>query len=201
MSGEATPRGTESNDVRQLREAIERKDAKIAFLTDVALAGVVHRAGYDPNAGTVKLVMEKFSSGEITADNLKPEAFTEFAKGYDVEPSVTPTTPQGDGTPPGTPTPPATPDPAAANQQQLAQLQAPADQLAAAAAAIPPNNPNDLGSRIAAAEAAAMKGEGSWDAVFALKNQQVPSLPDGFGSQGAGLPANPSTGLPTHTPT
>jgi hypothetical protein len=205
------PNPNETTDVRQLREALSRRDQKIADLEtqvstfrSAALAGVAHQAGFNPNSGPVKLVMEKFEA-ELTADKLSPQAFTEYAKVWELEPAQQQQQqqqPQQQAT--QQQNPPAS-DPQQQAQQQQAQqqaqqvqtFQAPADQLLAASTAAQPGlnpDPSDLNGQIAQAEA-----QGNWDRSLALKLQALPSVPDGF-NQSTGTGVNPNTNLPTHTP-
>lgn len=205
----------EPSGMKQLRDALARRDSRIkdlegtvTVLQGSALEGVVNRAGYDPTNGVVKLVMEKYTASGLTPEALAPEKFTEFAKQHSVEPTpaaptapTTPLTPAPLAPQPGTPGIPGlqTQDPAAlAAQQQMAQLQQPGQQLLQAAQSVAPPNPADIRQQIATAEAAAMRGEGSWDQVFALKNQTIPQMSDGFGAQ-QGFTQAPGQALPTHT--
>jgi hypothetical protein len=196
------------NDVRQLRDALARRDERIAALEEsnntyrnAALAGVAHQAGFDPQAGPVKLVMEKFEA-DLTPDKLTPKAFQEFAGEWGINPTpatpATNTPPANDGGTP--PTPGTTPDPTAQQQTQTTQqfvqgLQSPADQLAAAANANAHlvADPSSTDAQIAAAQS-----EGRWGDSFALKVASATAPPDGFGVQQGQV--NPSSGLPTHTP-
>lgn len=215
--------GGGGDNVRQMREAINRKDQRISELESqlstyrsVALDGIAHRAGYDPSDGPVQLVMEKYEA-ELTPDKLSPSAFVEFAKNWNVLPKEAPAPqqqpqqqpPQQQGQQPvvqgqeNQPQPQQqgqeqqlpVPDPnTVAQAQQVQQVQAPADQLLAASQSAAVPQPGDIQSQIAKAEA-----EGRWDDAFNLKIASTPQLPPQFG-QTAATGANPNTGLPTHTP-
>lgn len=191
------------NDIKQMRDALARKDARITELSDTvatfrsaALAGVAHQAGFDPQAGPVKLVMEKFEA-DLTPDKLTPDAFKTFAEEWQVSPTISTSTP-----PSTTPDTPATPSPSTPPAEQTTQtrdfvqsLQSPADQLAAAASA---NSHLNSDPSSTAAQITAAQTEGRWGDSFALKVASATAPPDGTGTQQGQL--NPSTGLPTHTP-
>ena len=207
--------GGGNESIRQMRDAIERKDNRIAELQgerdtfrQAALSGVAHQAGYNPNDGPVKLVMEKFEA-DLTTDKLTPDAFTEYAKQWNVEPSAQQQQPaqgqegqqgqqgqQQQQSDPNQPDP-NQPDPAAqATQQQLNQLQSPGDQLQQAAAVGQGQTPDPSDTR---AQVAKAEAEGRWDDAFALKVGGAPRPPEGFGAQ-EHTGTDSTTGLPTHTP-
>ena len=201
MADEPNPNDGGGNDLRQMRDALARKDARINELTETvstfrsaALAGVAHQAGFDPTAGPVKLVMEKFEA-DLTPDKLTPDAFKTFAEEWQVSPTTT--SPQVDTSTTPSPSTPSTPPAEQTTQTRdfVQSLQTPADQLAAAANA---NSHLNTDPTSTVAQITAAQSEGRWGDSFALKVASATTPPDGTGTQQGQL--NPSTGLPTHTP-
>lgn len=213
------PNQNESNNVRQIREALERSQSREKAWKDVALKGLVKAGGFDPQDPIVGLLVTQFNTDDLEPTKLDESAFAKFAEKYNVAPKPAEGTP-----PPGSPDPnvaaqvqqmqqqqgqpgqPVPQQPQNPQQQQqpqqqppvqpfMQQFQAPADALLNSAAGTPQPQPTTKEQQVAQAEAA-----GNWDASFAgkfdLTRQAFNASPQP--AQHAG-PVN-QQGLPVHTP-
>lgn len=120
------------------RDKIAKLEALVGKLQPLAINGLAHRAGFDVNSGATKLLLEKYAS-QFDPDEATPDGFVEFAKGYDIAPNLTASNPA----------PPAEQD--RTNENQMEQLQAGADRLAAQGAVQEPVD--EVMEKIAQAEA------------------------------------------------
>ncbi|NIS14587.1 MAG: hypothetical protein GWN97_22450 [Thermoplasmata archaeon] len=143
MTDDVTNTTDSSDGPKQLREAYERAQARIAELESQARSTAFEKAGLDPSKGIGKAVAALYDGDP------SPDAIVEFAKTeFDWEPTGTQA--QTD------------------KERMVAQAQDRLDQVQAASSQVTAPDESTIDDQIATAES-----EGNWNAAMQLKMQKA----------------------------